>query len=212
MTLICIAFRCNSITTASIYIFIAFNFVRYVMVFDLPIIKWHFFLTGWIVDDLVGGDEDDLLNRLRTLCSPGGSEFGGESRRKSMAERVKGSCTKKFGTVFNFLTCHYILDADGTLINYPCLLSPSISCHVSFKIMLVQILIKSVVNWYINDLRNVLKLQVGRMLVGWWSCLFVFFTMLRSSLLELYFHIKQNQMYIYGNTLILWWISYILLI
>ncbi|XP_035706955.1 cyclic nucleotide-gated cation channel beta-3 [Folsomia candida] len=62
-------------------------------------------------DDLAVG-EDDLLGRLREVCSPG-SEFEGESRRKSIAERMKGSCTRKLRIMLNFVTCSYILDADG---------------------------------------------------------------------------------------------------
>lgn len=63
------------------------------------------------IDDLAVG-EDDLLGRLREVCSPG-SEFEGESRRKSIAERMKGSCTRKLRIMLNFVTCSYILDADG---------------------------------------------------------------------------------------------------
>jgi hypothetical protein len=58
--------------------------------------------------------EANLLERLKSLSSHNGSGFAND-RRKSISEKVKGSCVRKLKHFMNVLTCNYILDADGKM-------------------------------------------------------------------------------------------------
>lgn len=53
--------------------------------------------------------EPTLLERLRQLASPDPSEFG-DSRRKSLTEKVRGTFIKNFSYISNVVSCNYILD------------------------------------------------------------------------------------------------------
>jgi len=52
------------------------------------------------------------MKKLQALLptSPDPSFFGGDHRRKSLSERVRGKCMSHLKYVYDLMTCNYILD------------------------------------------------------------------------------------------------------